>query len=250
MLDATSPFLHESEATCLSKKNIMVESSSTASISSEFWHRNLVDIPSFTNAFIEKMASENLPVKVTLTRRYKFFHESYIHDVESKLPAVICIEHHCSIIIIGAFFRNPSLKSGRKELNFFSFFTVKLAKEEEGITVRAKCFRSMKKNEAPHRLNVVFKRQNEVALESFACSCAAGQGLCHHVIGLMYALAHYQLLGLRSVPPVVSKTSKPQVNFSIKLLKKSTNYRYLFGFSMGLRQAYILLFQIIAKGFI
>ena len=47
-----------------------------------------VDTPSFTNAFIEKMASENLPVKETLTRGYKFFHESYIHDVEGKLPAV------------------------------------------------------------------------------------------------------------------------------------------------------------------
>ena len=100
----------------------------------------------------------------------------------------------------------------------------------------------MKKHEVPHRLNVVFKRQNEVRLESFACSCAAGQGLCHHVIGLMYTLAHYQLLGLKSVPPVVSKPSKPQVNFSINW--------YLFGFFMGLRQAYIWLFQIIAKGFI
>ena len=101
-----------------------------------------------------------------------------------------------------------------------SFFTVKLAKEEEGIRVRAKCFRSMKKNEEPHRLHVVFKRQNEVAVESFMCSCAAGQGLCHHVIGLMYTLAHYKMLGLKSVPPVVSKTSKPQVNFSIKLFRK------------------------------
>jgi len=78
----------------------------------------------------------------------------------------------------------------------------------------------MKKNEAPHTLNVLFKSQNEVVLESFACSCADGQGLCHHVIGLMYILAHYQLLGLKSVPPVVCKTSEPQVNFSIKLLKK------------------------------
>ena len=112
MLDATSPFLHESEVTRVRQKNIMAESSSTASISSEFWHRNQVDVPSFTNAFIEKMASENLPVKVTLTRGYKFFHESYIHDVEGKRPAVICIEHHCSIIIIGAFFSNPSLESG------------------------------------------------------------------------------------------------------------------------------------------
>ena len=86
--------------------------------------------------------------------------------------------------------------------------------------MRAKCFRSMKKNEEPHRLHVVFKRQNEVAVESFMCSCVAGQGLCHHVIGLMYTLAHYKMLGLKSVPPFVSKTSKPQVNFSIKLFRK------------------------------
>jgi len=78
-------FSYESEATRV--KTIMVESMST-STSSEFWHRNLVDIPLFTNAFIDKMASENLPVKVTLTRGYKFFHESYIHDVEGKLPDV------------------------------------------------------------------------------------------------------------------------------------------------------------------
>lgn len=107
-----------------------------------------------------------------------------------------------------------------KRKYFFSFFTVKLAKEEEGITVRAKCFRSMKKNEKPHRLYVVFKRQNEVGVESFVCSCAANQGLCHHVIGFMYTLAHYQMLGLKSVPPVVSKTSKPQVNFVNKIVKK------------------------------
>ena len=77
-----------------------------------------------------------------------------------------------------------------------------------------------KHEEERQRLNVVFKRQNKVVLELFACSCAAGQGLCHHVIGSMYTLAHYQMLGLKSVPPVVSKTSKPQVNFSIKLLKE------------------------------
>ena len=86
--------------------------------------------------------------------------------------------------------------------------------------MRAKCFRSMKKNEEPNRLHVVFKRQNEVAVESFMCSCAAGQGRRHHVIGLMYTLAHYKMFQLKSVPPVLSKTSKPQVNFSIKLFRK------------------------------
>ena len=44
-------FLHESEVTRVRLKNIMAESSSTASISSEFWHRNLVDVPLFTNAW-------------------------------------------------------------------------------------------------------------------------------------------------------------------------------------------------------
>lgn len=53
-------FSHESEATRV-LKTIMVESMSTL----EFWHRNLGDIPLFTNAFVEKMAAENLPVKKT-----------------------------------------------------------------------------------------------------------------------------------------------------------------------------------------
>lgn len=93
--------------------------------------------------------------------------------------------------------------------------------------MRAKCFRSMKKNEEPHRLHVVFKGQSEVALESFMSSCAAGQGLCHHVIGLMYTLAHYKMLALKSVPPFVSKTSKPQVNFS-KLFRKVQTSNIIF----------------------
>jgi len=86
--------------------------------------------------------------------------------------------------------------------------------------VRAKCFRSTKKNEEPQRLYVVFKRQNEVGVQSFMCSCAASQGLCHHVIGFMCTLVHYQMLGFKSVLPVVSKTSKLLVNFVHKLSKK------------------------------
>ena len=104
----------------------------------------------------------------------------------------------------------------------------------------------MKKNEEPHRLYVVFRRQNEVGLESVACSCEAGQGLCHHVIGFMYTLAHNQMLGFKSVPPVVSKTSKPQVNFSITLLKEY-KLPVPFWLFMGLRQAHILLFRIYCK---
>ena len=93
-------FSHESEATRV-KTSWLTESAST-SISSEFWHRNLVDIPSFANTFIEKMASENLPVKVTSTRGYKFFHESYIHDFEDKLPAVSVLSVIAQIIVISS----------------------------------------------------------------------------------------------------------------------------------------------------
>ena len=99
----------------------MAESAST-SISSEFWHRNPVDIPSFTKAFIEKMAGQNLAVKVTLTRGYKFFYESYIHDVEGKLPAVSALSVIARLIVIRAFFSNRSLESGRNKRSFFFIF--------------------------------------------------------------------------------------------------------------------------------
>ena len=145
-------FLRESEATCVRKKSswlsLRVRLRFLQSFGTAIWWT----YSRSQTLLSKKIASENLPVKATLTRGYKFFHESYVHDVEGKLPAVICIEHHGAIIIIGAFFSNPSLESGQMELNFFSFFTVKLANEEEGVTVRVKCFRSMKKNQAPNRL--------------------------------------------------------------------------------------------------
>jgi hypothetical protein len=50
------------------------------------------------------------------------------------------------------------------------------------------------------------------------CSCAAGQALCHHAVALLYQLQHYQKLGLKVVPPVVSKTSVPQVGTFLSYL--------------------------------
>ena len=82
--------------------------------------------------------------------------------------------------------------------------------------MRAKCFRSMKKNEEPHRLHVVFKRQNEVAVESlnvYVQLCSRSEPVPPR------CWAHIYTCSLKSVPPVVSKTSKPQANFSIKLFR-------------------------------
>ena len=42
------------------------------------------------------------------------------------------------------------------------------------------------------------------------CGCEAGMGKCNHFRGSLYLLAHYQALGLQTVPPAISKTSLPQ----------------------------------------
>ena len=47
-------------------------------------------------------------------------------------------------------------------------------------------------------------------LLSAQCECEADMGKCNHVIGLLHLLAHYQALGLKTVPPAISKTSLPQ----------------------------------------
>ena len=50
----------------------------------------------------------------------------------------------------------------------------------------------MRKNKEPHRLSVHFDPSAmEPSISAFHCSCAAGQGLCQHVISLLYMLSHY-----------------------------------------------------------
>ena len=43
-----------------------------------------------------------------------------------------------------------------------------------------------------------------------SCACKAGLGCCSHVIGLLYTLAHYKKLELKTVPKTKSKTELPQ----------------------------------------
>ena len=52
---------------------------SAASVSNEVWHNN---VPVITGSFIENFARENLPIKASLSRGYRFFHESFVHDTE------------------------------------------------------------------------------------------------------------------------------------------------------------------------
>ena len=61
---------------------VMAVAMATVSVVSEFWHKNFDQIPVITGSFIQKFAQENLPIKATLSRGYKFYHEGFIHDVQ------------------------------------------------------------------------------------------------------------------------------------------------------------------------
>ena len=57
----------------------------------------------------------------------------------------------------------------------------------------------MKKNEAPHNLNVSITCHDKSI--SGKCSCVAGlSGYCQHVIGLLFYVAHCKQLALKSLP--------------------------------------------------
>ena len=78
--------------------------------------------------------------------------------------------------------------------------------------------------------------------------CAAVQLVKAFATMLLASCIHalYQMVRMKSVLPVVSKTSAPQVN---KIVKKIQTPDTIVEF-LSVCQAYILLFQIIAKGLI
>ena len=79
--------------------------------------------------------------------------------------------------------------------------------QAECCVMKGKCYRSMSKSEKPHEMkmilefsdsgsNIVFKR----------CSCKAGQGHCHHLSALAYAV----LSSMKESDSASACTSKPQ----------------------------------------
>lgn len=68
----------------------------------------------------------------------------------------------------------------------------------------------MKKSEPPHSI-VVEVCQRTKNITNAKCSCVAGAGgFCHHVIGLLFYLAHCKQLGLKAIPDDLTCTSLPQ----------------------------------------
>ena len=90
---------------------VMAVAMATVSVVSEFWHKNLDQIPVITGSFIEKFAQENLPIKATLSRGYKFYHEGFIHDVQglwflnkNVFDKQLCLCFDCSKLKLKWFF--------------------------------------------------------------------------------------------------------------------------------------------------
>jgi hypothetical protein len=57
---------------------------SASSIVSMEWHLNLSVLPKLTGETVDKFVSQQSVAKETSNRGYKFYLESYIHDVQGK----------------------------------------------------------------------------------------------------------------------------------------------------------------------
>ena len=100
-------------------------------------------------------------------------------------------------------------------------FFIVVRRHESGCSIRAKCFRSMKKSEAPHKLQLKLLSDGP-QIEVFKCSCKAGQGTCNHKAALLFLVAHYKALHLkvRSRSSAESAASLSlQLNFDKSVLK-------------------------------
>ncbi|KAG1655017.1 hypothetical protein GQR58_024744 [Nymphon striatum] len=81
---------------------------------------------------------------------------------------------------------------------------------EDKVKVAEKCFRSMKKSEPPHILEIFITLVNKDVANG-KCSCVAGaSGFCHHLIGLLFSMAHCKMYGLTTIPDDLKCTSMPQ----------------------------------------
>ncbi|CAH1230756.1 Hypp334 [Branchiostoma lanceolatum] len=101
-------------------------------------------------------------------------------------------------------------KTLKKGYSFFAgayIHDVEVREGCQGVTVRGKCFPSMRKHDDPKQLKMSISSDKKVEC---TCSCTAGKGTCNHSVALLYQLSHYQNLGLHNVPPIASKTSVPQ----------------------------------------
>lgn len=82
----------------------------------------------------------------------------------------------------------------------------------ETFYFRALCYRSLRKNEAPHKLRLAISSRGPLyKVLGSSCTCVAGAlGFCNHAIGLMYLVSHYYMTKVKLIPDNLACTSLPQ----------------------------------------
>ncbi|XP_062578059.1 uncharacterized protein LOC134239948 [Saccostrea cucullata] len=113
-----------------------------------------------------------------------------------------------SFSFVENFIRSRHGSSGKEQMSKGFKHSVAVFSDEAGCLIRAKCYRSQRKNESPHEMKVLI---NSDKIEHSFCSCTIGQsGNCGHVSALLYQIAHYKKMNLTLIPTDIAKTSLPQ----------------------------------------
>lgn len=138
------------------------------------WSKSLRNVPKVKPVtwaeWLEKGGKKN-----TGDKSYKFFRESYVHD-----------------IYIG--YKEPCDNDSKK------------------FVMKARCYRSLKKNEQPHFLQIVIEeKERRAAVIRAHCSCKAGSGgHCNHTFALLFQINDYCCSDVKDIPSDASCTSLAQ----------------------------------------
>ena len=88
---------------------------------------------------------------------------------------------------------------------------VRFCCKEGQIWVRARCYRSQKKNDSMHYVNVALACESPHFVTRALCSCIAGKSrMCSHVVGVLKQLIHYALMKVQTVPDDLTCTQMQQ----------------------------------------
>ena len=102
--------------------------------------------------------------------------------------------------------------AGEKSYKFFReeyVFDVYIANSGESL-VKARCYRSLRKNEEPHCVAVKMRNEDRAVVFKGHCSCKGGSGgHCNHVFALLFQL-NYSCLDTKDIPSDATYTSKPK----------------------------------------
>ncbi len=105
--------------------------------------------------------------------------------------------------------------AGDKSWKFFKeryIFVIYTEKTDDKCVFRARCYRSLKKNEEAHYLHLlVDEKDGKASIYRAHCSCTGGSGgHCNHLFAFIFQLNDYSSSKINEIPSDVTCTSQPQ----------------------------------------